>query len=202
MMNKLLGGALATAIILGVGTTATAQTKNTASSRVRMVRAHCTTGPCDPFFTFQGGSTLIRRARQPKLVTNRKLGKVRINSLQPLGAVPIPTSLDAQISGTVFYGQDLNAACPFANTVVSGPFASSTMSCVVGAAGDANCSGNLFFIDFTPPECSDVSQVIQDLAIEIYEGGFVGTPERRIATGGINVLGKTPDCASGGTGCP
>jgi hypothetical protein len=202
MMKKLLGGALATAIILGVGTTATAQTKNTGASRVRMVRAHCTTGPCDPFFTFQGGSTLIRRARQPKLVTNRKLGKVRISSLQPLGAEPIPTALDAQISGTIFYGQDLNAACPLANTVVSGPFATSTMSCVIGAAGDANCNGNLFFINFTQPECSDVSQVIQDLTIEVYEGGFVGTPERLIGTGGINVLGKTPDCASGGTGCP
>ena len=138
MMKKLLGGALATAIVLGVGTTATAQTKNTGASRVRMVRAHCTTGPCDPFFTFQGGSTLIRRARQPKLVTNRKLGKVRISSLQPLGAEPIPTALDAQISGTIFYGQDLNAACALANTSVSGPFATSTMSCVVGAGGDAN----------------------------------------------------------------
>lgn len=200
-MKKLLGAALAVTFVLGVGT-ASAQTKNTGTSRIRMVRAHCTTGPCDPFFTFQGGSTLIRRARQPKLVTNRKLGKVRINSLQALGAEPIPTALDAQLTGTIFYGQDLNAACPLANTVVTGPFATSTMSCVVGAAGAANCNGNLFFIDFTPPACSDVSQVIQDLTIEVYEGGFVGVPERLIGTGGMNILGKTPDCASGGSGCP
>jgi hypothetical protein len=201
-MHKLLGGALAVAIILVVGTTATAQTKNTGSSRVRMVRAHCTTGPCDQFFTFQGGSTLIRRARQPKLVTNRKLGKVRLNALQALGGEPIPGSLDAQVVGTIFYGQDLNAVCPLANTVVTGPFATSTMTCVLGAAGAANCSGTLFFIDFTLAACSDVSQAIQDLRIEVYEGGFVGTPERLIATSGINVLGRTPDCASGGTGCP
>ena len=59
---------------------------------------------------------------------------------------------------------------------MTGPFATSTMACVVGAAGAANCSGTLFFIDFTPPECSDVSQVIQDITIEVYEGGFVGVP--------------------------
>ena len=116
-----------------------------------MVRAYCTTGPCDPFYTFAGGSTLIRRVKQPKPVTNRKFGKIRINSLQALGPPPLPTTLDVEVSGTIFYGSDLNAVCPLANTVVTGPFGTSTMNCVPGAAGDANCSGNLFFIDFTAP---------------------------------------------------
>jgi hypothetical protein len=135
-------------------------------------------------------------------VTNRKFGKIRINSLQRLGGPPIPVALEARVSGTIFYGSDLNAPCALANTSTSGPFATSTMNCVVGAAGDANCGGNLFFINFVQPECSDVSQVIQDLSIEIYEGGFVGVPEKLIATGGMNILGKSPDCASGGAGCP
>ena len=200
-MKILLAAGVAAATLLVI-TAAEAQTRNTATSRFRMAQAYCTTGPCDPWFTFQGGATLIKRAKQPKLVSNRKLGNIRINALQRLGGPAIPPFLEAQLSGTTFYGQDLNAVCPLANTVVSGPFATSTMTCTVGAAGDANCKGNLFFINFTAPECSDVSQSIQNLQIEVYEGGFVGVPERLIATSGINILGKTPDCASGGAGCP
>jgi hypothetical protein len=179
-----------------------AQTRNTATSRLRMVQAYCTTGPCDPWYTFQGGAALIKRTKQPKLVSNRKLGGIYINTLHRLGAPPIPPFLEARLSGTIYYGPDLNAACPLANTIVSGPFATSTMTCTVGAAGDGNCKGNLFFINFTDPECSDVSQNIQDLDIEVFEGGFVGVPERKIATAGINILDKSPDCASGGDGCP
>jgi len=200
-MIKLLGAVTALVVLTGVAAV-DAQTRNTSTSRLRMVRAHCTTGPCNPFFTFQGGATLIKRAKQPKLVSNRKLGNVRINALQRLGGPAIPAFLDARLSGTIFYGQDANAACGLANTVVSGPFATSTMTCTIGAAGDANCKGNLFFTDFTAPECSDVAQTIQDLTIELFEGGFVGVPERRIAQSGMNILGKSPDCASGGAGCP
>ena len=200
-MRALLATGLAVGALLAV-TAAEAQTRNTATSRFRMAQAYCTTGPCDPWYTFQGGATLIKRAKQPKLVSNRKLGNIRVNALQRLGAPPIPAFLEARLSGTIHYGQDLNAICVLANSVVSGPFATSTMTCAVGAAGDANCKGNLFFIDFTNPECSDVSQNIQDLEIEVFEGGFVGVPERKIATAGINILGKSPDCASGGAGCP
>lgn len=200
-MRKLLGAALAGTLIFGAST-ASAQLKNTGTSRMRLVRAHCTTGPCNLDFTFNGGSALFRRAKQPKLVTNRKLGKVRINALTRLGAPPIPPNLEAEVSGTIFYGQDTNAICPYANSVVSGPFASSTMNCILGSAGDAICSGTLFFTDFTPPECSDVSQTIQDITVEVYLGTFVGSTNALIATGGINILGKAPDCASGGAGCP
>jgi hypothetical protein len=200
-MKKVMGAALAAALILEVGAAA-AQTKSTGTSRIRLARAHCTTGPCDPFFTFQGGAVLLKRGRQPKLVLNRKLGTARINALQQLGGVPIPAALDLQLSGTIFYGQDQNAVCTLANTPVSGTFATSTMNCTIGAAGAANCNGPLAFIDFTAPECSDVQQTIQGLTVEIYEGGFVGTPERLLATGGMNILGKSPDCASGGAGCP
>jgi hypothetical protein len=199
---RTLVGAAVIAGVLGIVGSAEAQTRNTATSRFRMAQAYCTTGPCDPWYTFQGGATLIKRVKQPKLVSNRKLGNIRINALQRLGGPPIPPFLEAQVSGTIFYGQDQNAVCPLANTVVSGPFATSTMICTVGASGDANCKGNLFFTDFTDPQCSDVSENIQNLQIYVYEGGFVGVPERRIATAGINILGKTPDCASGGAGCP
>lgn len=200
-MIKLLSAALVVALVFIAGD-ASAQLKNTGTTRMRLVRAHCTTGPCDPFFTFNGGSALFRRAKQPKLVLNRKFGKMRINALTRLGGPPIPVELDARLLGTTFYGQDLNAACPLANTIVSGEFATSSMTCIVGAAGDAVCSGPLAFSAFTLPECSDVSQVIQDIVVEVYEDGFVGTPEKLIATAGINILGKSPDCASGGPGCP
>lgn len=200
-MKTLLAAGVAAVAMLAVSA-ADAQTRNTATSRFRLARAYCTTGPCNPFFTFQGGAALIKRAKQPKLVSNRKLGNIRINALQRLGGPAIPPFLDARLTGTIFYGQDMNAVCALANTVVSGPFATSTMTCTVGAAGDANCKGNLFFIDFTDPQCSDVSQNIQDLSIEVYEGGGVGVPEKLIGVAGINILGKTPDCASGGAGCP
>lgn len=200
-MKQVLGVVAALAVVMAVSS-AEAQTRNTSTSRTRLVRAYCTTGPCDPFFTFQSGASLIRRAKQPKLVSNRKFGNIRVVSLQRLGGELIPAFLEARLSGTVFYGPDQNAVCPLANTVVSGPFATSTMNCAVGAAGDANCKGNLFFINFTAPACSDVAQSIQDIDIEVFEGGFVGVPERKIATFGMNILGKSPDCASGGAGCP
>jgi hypothetical protein len=200
-MKKQLGAALAATLLLGVGT-ASAQLLSTRSSRFALVRAHCTTGPCNMDFTFSGGRAVFQRGKQPKLVTNRKLGKVRINGLTRLGAPPIPPTLEAEVSGTIFYGVDQNAVCPFANTVVSGPFASSTMNCTLDASGTAVCLGQLFFTDFYPAECSDVSQVIQDITIDVYLGSFVGSTNALIATAGINILGKSPDCASGGAGCP
>lgn len=198
---RILIGVVAMAAVLVSAAVVDAQTRNTATSRLRLVRAYCTTGPCDPFFTFQGGAALIKRAKQPKLVSNRRLGNIRINSLQRLGADPIPAFLDARLSGEIHYGPDANAACPYANSIVSGPFATSTMSCSVTVAGTGNCKGNVFFIDFTEPACSDVAQTIRDIDIEIFEGGF-SNPERKIAEFGMNILGKSPDCASGGAGCP
>ena len=200
-MRKLLGIALGIAL-LAAAHAAPAQLRNTASSKLRMVHAYCTTGPCDQFFTFQSGATLVKRIKEPHPVTNRKIGKVRINGLTRLGGVPIPLRLDAQLSGTTFYGQDMNAICPLANTTTSGLIATSTMNCIVTGFGDANCAGDLFFTSLVPPACSDVTQVIQDLTVEVYEDGFVGIPEHLLAVFGANILGKSPDCASGGAGCP
>lgn len=200
-MTKLLGTALCLGLLFAAHA-APAQLRNTASSRLRMVHAYCTTGPCDQFFTFQSGATLVKRVREPHLVTNRRIGKVHLNALTRLGGVPIPLTLDAQLTGTTFYGADANAVCPVANTTTSGILATSTMNCVVTGQGDANCAGDLFLTSLVPPACSDVSQVIQDLTVEVYEGGFVGVPERLLAVFGANILGKSPDCASGGAGCP
>jgi hypothetical protein len=129
-MRTLLAAGITAAALLVV-TGAAAQTRNTATSRVRLAQAYCTTGPCDPFFTFTGGAALIKRAKQPKLVSNRKFGNIRISSLQRLDGPLIPPFLEAQVSGTIFYGQDQNAIA-LANTVVSGPFATSTMTCNLG----------------------------------------------------------------------
>jgi hypothetical protein len=204
-MKKLLGLAIVVAVVVGAQATS-AQTRNTSATRQRLVRAHCTTGPCNPFFTFQSGSALIKRAKQPKIVTNKKLGKARVIGLQRIGVMGplIPAALDARLSGTIFYGDDAmgGAACPLANTIVSGEFASGNLQCALSVDGTATCGGTTFFNDLTDPECSDVSQVIQDVRVEIYEFGFAGDPTRLIATGGMNILGKAPDCASGGAGCP
>src|SRR4051812_36348170 len=104
-MKTLLVAGIVAGALLAVNA-AEAQTRNTATSRFRMAQAYYTTGPCDPWYTFQGGATLIKRAKQPKLVSNRKLGNIRINALQRLGGPAIPPFLEAQLSGTTFYGQD------------------------------------------------------------------------------------------------
>lgn len=200
MRIHFVAGLVAVAVL--AGSTAGAQTRSTGLSRVRLVQAYCPTGPCDPSFTFSGGSVLFKSATQPDTVAEPKIGGVQVNRLQPTGLDDVPETLDVKVSGTIYYGNDLGAPCALANTSASGPFAEATLTCTVQADGSGFCKGPLLLIDTTTPECSDVSQFITDVQVEVFEGGFVGTTERKLAVAGIAIQGQSPDCASGGADCP
>ncbi len=199
-MKIWLGAAAAVALIAS-GHVAEAQTRNTTASRIRLVRAQCTTGPCTPFFDFKRGDVQIRAVKNPKPVGDRRFGRVSIVGLDS-GLNPGPPTLDAVVSGTQVFGTDPDADCPLANTQVTGVFGTSTMHCNLSAFNYGRCRGDLFFTSLLPQECSDVRRTIQNFSVEVYDGGFAGDPTRRIATIGALILGRSPDCNSGGAGCP
>lgn len=200
MSTKLLGAAVAVVSLVLVPT-ARAQTKATSASRIRLVRAQCTTGPCAPGFDFKRGDVQLRTVKNPKPVGDRRFGKVSITGLDA-GLDPAPATLEAEVTGTRTFGTDPDGDCALESTQTSGVFGTSTMTCNVSAFGLSRCRGDLFFQDLLPPGCSDVRQTIQDVKIEVYQGGFLGVPTKRIATDGMAILGKSPDCNSGGSGCP
>lgn len=168
--------------------------------KLPLIQAYCTTGPCDPRFTFMRGRMKTAKGRRPSLSPEKwNASQIRIDKLQ---GVEISPSLEARLSGTIVFGNDPSASCPLANTVSSGPFATATMTCRTAGNGNGDCAGHPALINPPPPACADVEHTIQNLEVEVYEGGFIGVEERRIASGGIQVLGKSPDCASGGAGCP
>lgn len=196
MSTKLLGAAVAVVSLVLVPT-ARAQTKATSASRIRLVRAQCTTGPCAPGFDFKRGGVQLRTVKNPKPVGDRRFGKVSITGLDPA-----PATLEVEVTGTRTFGTDPNSNCALAGSQTSGVFGTSTMTCNLSDFGLSHCRGDLFFESLLPPGCSDVRQTIQDVKIEVYQGGFLGDSTKRIATDGIAILGKSPDCSSGGSGCP
>jgi len=197
-MKQLLSVVVAMVLLLSVHA-ASAQSRNTGSSKFRLVQAQCTTGPCHPTLSFRGGQGKFITPRQPKAVTSRLIGKIKLNGLT---SVSIP-SLDVEVEGTRLYGDDPDSDCPLANTQTTGVFASSTMSCNPNIfANESGCRGKLFVGALTPPQCSDVSVYTQDIRVRVYQGGFAGVQNRLIATDGLATLGRFPDCDSGGNGCP
>jgi hypothetical protein len=197
-MNRVLGVAAAALLLLGAQATS-AQTKNSASTRFRLVRAQCTTGPCHPFLTFIRGSGKINNVKQPKPVGDRFFGKIRITGVTSASL----NQLDAEVEGRRIYGADPDNDCALANTETSGVFGTSTMICRGNVfTNESRCSGKLFFDQLTPPGCSDVPVHTEEIRVNVYQEGFAGVQTRLIATNGAFSLGKTPDCNSGGSGCP
>jgi hypothetical protein len=196
---------LAAAAALAVGVfayAAEAQTAGTTTSRIRLVRAQCTTGPCAPQFDFKRGDVQIRRVKNPKPVADRRFGKISIVGLDT-GLNPFPPFLAAQATGRQVFGSDPDGDCPLANTQSTGVFAEATsLACNVSAFNLGRCRGPLSFLTLLDARCTDVRRTIEDIRVEVYEGGFVGDPNRLIATNGVAILGKVPDCNSGGSGCP
>jgi hypothetical protein len=197
-MNKLLSLVAAVVMLLGVQA-ASAQTKNSASTRFRLVQAQCTTGPCHPSLTFSRGSGKINNVKQPKPVGNRFFGKIKITGVTS-GSL---SQLDAEVEGRRIYGVDPDGDCALASTESTGVFGTSTMICRSNVfTNESRCSGKLFFDLLTPPECSDVPVHTENIRVNVYEEGFAGVLTGLIATNGAFSLGKSPDCNSGGTGCP
>jgi hypothetical protein len=191
----------ATMGFLFAATAADAQSSSTTASRIRLVRAQCTTGPCTPQFEFKRGDVQLRRVKNPKPVSDRRFGKVSLGGLD-VGLGVFPAMMEAQVSGRQIWGPDPDSDCPLANTESTGVFGTSLMTCALSAFNLGRCRGDLFFTSLLDPRCSDVRRTIQDIAVGVYESGFAGDPNHLVATGGITILGKEPDCNSGGSGCP
>ena len=182
-----------------------AQTKGTGSYKQPLVQAQCFTGTqpiaCDLDVTFKNGFYRLKKLKQPKLVQNTVVGKIRMQAV-----TPPQTNLDAIVTGLRSYGSDPDSDCPLANTqVFENPLFTSDMTCQVAAGGlSSNCKGTLQRPPFgnTPPQCSDVTFIVENLDAEVYEDGSIGNPAGLIARNGIAVIGRSPDCNSGGAGCP
>lgn len=194
MTKKLV---VVSAVLAVFAVSADAQTRSTAKSNLRLVRAQCFGVPCVPTITFTGGTVQLKRVRQPKAVSNTEFGRINMNGIAPLPVAP----LTALVSGKQVYGSDPDFDCPLANTEVNGIFGTSTMTCIPQGPA-AKCRGKLFFAASTPVQCSDVLRTITDITVEVYDSASVGNPNGLIAVPGMAIIGRVPDCDSGGSGCP
>jgi len=195
--------AVAVLLALGLAGVTEAQTKGTAVSRLRFARAICTTGPCNASFNFRAGSIQVKRAKQPRPLTDRKFGRMRIDGLTSTGP-PLPASLDGVVTGRLIYDTDPDTDCAAAGSDTLQVIGTSSLSCQAGGLGAVKCRGDIVFNAgvLDDPNCTDVQVYAQDLVFDVYEDGGVGVDTSRIARGGALVLGTTPDCNSGGSGCP
>jgi hypothetical protein len=198
-MRRFLAVAAAVFVLVFLQT-AEAQMKPTSTARIRLVHAQCTTGPCVSAFDFARGDVQIRRVKMPKPVNDRRFGRIKISGLDA-GLGTFPSGLEARISGRRIFGSDPDGDCPMANTETTGDFGFSNLECKLSAFNVGRCLGTLVFNGLLPPQCSDVRQTIQDLNVSVYLQGMVGNPAGLLATLGVGVVGKVPDCDSGGSGC-
>src|SRR5262250_1079107 len=98
--------ALIVAGVCLVASASLAQTRGTPGQRQGLVQAQCPVlgvpQPCDPGTIFTRGTFRIKRLKQPKLLFNQGVGRIRMLSVSP----PQPFGLDAKIAGLVSYGND------------------------------------------------------------------------------------------------
>lgn len=200
-MRKLLGVAIGLALCAVVyAPAASAQEVATASTRVRMVRAFCTTGPCAPGINFASGAALLRRIKQPKPLSKRKIGRLHLHGVD---AAVLPGSLEARMTARfVWDTTDPDGDCPDVGTDTNEVLATSSMYCKPNGLV-ATCGGDLLTpVGLFDPRCTDVRLTLLDLNVEVYEFGQVGVETSLIAVPGLGIVGRSPDCSSGGSGCP
>jgi len=194
--------AAACGIALGVcAPAAIAQTRGTSGYIARLVPEMCGGVPCNVSgISFTRGDIRIPKLKQSDLMFATSIGHT---SLQEV--IPPQPGLQVRLTATLSYGPDPNGDCPQANTqVVVSPWATSSLVCLPPGFGFLTpCRGELFVTAVTPPQCTDVDIIVENISAEVFENGFAGDPTHRIARDGLAVGGKTPDCNSGGVGgCP
>ncbi len=200
-MKTILRASVAFAFALSAFSTVQAQEVATSKTRVRMVRAFCTTGPCNPNINFESGAALINKMKQPRPLSKRKIGKIRLQKVQ--SAPPLPGALEAQVTARFVYDTvDPDGDCPDLGEDSVQTLATSSLFCKSGGV-TATCGGDLLApIGLFDTRCTDVRVTILDIDVEVFEFGMVGTDTAKVATQGISIVGRTPDCSSGGSGCP
>ncbi len=199
-MMTVLKASVAVAFVLSAVSTVQAQEVATAKTRVRLIRAFCTTGPCNPNITFESGSSNIVRMKQPKPLTKRKIGHIRLLGVQ---STPLPSALEGVLTARFVYDTvDPDGDCPDLGTDSVMTLATSSLFCKQ-QTDRATCGGDLLVpIGLFDTRCTDVRVTLLDLDLDVYEFGMVGTDTARVATQGISIVGREPDCSSGGSGCP
>jgi len=194
--------AIAAAVIASwVGiSSASAQEYATAKTRVRMVRAYCTTGPCAPSINFESGSGLLNRMIQPKPFSKRKIGRMRLLGVQ---STPLPSSLTGVLSARFVWDTvDPDGDCPDLGDDVVQTLATASMFCL-HQTDRASCGGDLLVpMGLIDPRCTDVRLNVLDLKFEVYEFNMANVETSRIARDGVAILDQGIDCSSGGAGCP
>jgi hypothetical protein len=193
--------AAACSVALGVCSSAIAQTRGTSRYVTRLVPELCGGAPCNVSgITFTRGEVRLDPLKQSDLMFTTSIGRVALRAVSPP-----QTGLQARLSATLSYGPDPNLDCPEANSqVVVNPWATSSLTCIpAGFAFWAPCAGEVRLTSVTAPECADVDVIVENIAAEVYENGFVGDLTHRIARDGLAIGGRSPDCDSGGVGgCP
>lgn len=193
-------GVVAAAMLLPAVPAAHGQGVATTKGRVRMVQAFCSTGPCSPGYSFDSGSGLLNRMKQPKPFSKRKVGRVRLLRVQ---STPLPSALSGQVTARFIWDSvDPDGDCPELGNDVVQTLATSSMFCNQ-QGGHASCAGDLLVpMGLFDPRCTDVRVTLEDIRFEVYEFNQVGVETSLIATDGVSILPNAIDCSSGGTGCP
>lgn len=199
-MKVIIAVSAVIAVALCAAAPVSAQEVASPKTRVRMVRAFCSTGPCAPAIDFESGSAHVNRLKQPKPLAKRKIGRVRLLGVQ---STPLPNALDAVLTARFVYDTvDPDSDCPDLGSDSVQTLATSSMFCKP-QIDRATCGGDLLTpIGLFDPRCTDVRVTFLDPKIEIYRFGMVGDPSALVATDGISIVGRSPDCSSGGSGCP
>ena len=134
--------------------------------------------------TFAKGRVRMRLVHQPNAVGERAIGKIKITRVFP----PQPV-LEARVVGDVSYGPDPDGDCPLANTQVPGAiYATATLSCVT-KRGAANCKGILALPSLFPPTCTDVSVLVTNAHVLVYDTIAAGSSSSLIGRDGIKIRG-------------
>jgi hypothetical protein len=203
-MAKLCGIALGALLLCAWAGTGVAQVRGTGSVRLAMAQAMCTTGPCSPAFNFRGGHVAFKKLKQPKPLVRREIGLLRLDGLYSAGP-PLPTDLDGVVTARVNYAAiDPDSDCVAAGSDTTQTIATSSMTCRQRSATTASCRGAVVLVPgvFSDPNCTDVQVFLSDVVVEVFEDDGVGDESKRLARNGALMTGKTPDCDSGGSGCP
>lgn len=203
-MANLLRVAVGVGLLAFCMGSADAQQKGTATSRLRMVRAICTTGPCAPSFNFKTGSAQFKRVKQPKPMTDREIGRLRLDGVSTTGPM-LPASLDGVVTARVNYATtDPDADCGSVGGDTTQVIGTSSLSCQQKGATTVSCRGDIVLSTgvLDDPDCTDVQVFISEVLVEVFEDGGVGDDAQKLAQNGVHAIGKTPDCDSGGAGCP
>jgi hypothetical protein len=163
------------------------QVKGSGLTKRSLVQAQCP-GPisCNSLgITFAKGQVRIQLIRPPDPVGQRVVGKISVKRV-----FPPQGGLVARVVGDVSYGPDPDGDCPLANTQVAGAiYAESTMTCAT-KRGAANCKGILALPGLFLPSCTDVSVLVNNAHVQVYDLAAPGAVSSLIGRDGLKIRGR------------